>query len=61
MVVMTSEDPLDIRLKNYERERECIKRKMKNIKLPEGKKEKLAFRVRDLEIRLIPETVRAMC
>ncbi len=47
---------LEKRWKNYTEESTAIKVKLSNS-LPEGKREKLEFRLKDLEVRLIPQLV----
>ena len=46
--------------KNYCDEIEGIKRKLDNGAVPEGKKAKLRYRLRDIETRLIPQVVSRM-
>jgi len=46
-----------IRLANYSEEKTSIQRKLENPQVPDGKKERLGFRLRDLDNRLIPKTM----
>lgn len=39
---------------NYCRERESLARRLKKNAIPEGKKDKMRFRLEDLEERIIP-------
>jgi len=56
MEVYGVESGLAERLGAYYKEAEAIKRKLGNG-VPEGKKEKIGFRLRDIEKRLIPELI----
>jgi len=47
-----------IRRTNYKAERTSIQQKLKNPDVPDGKKARLGFRLRDLDNRLIPESTR---
>jgi len=53
MEVYGAESGLAERLEAYYSEARAIKRKLDNG-VPEGKKEKIGFRLRDIEKRLIP-------
>lgn len=48
-------DKYDMISRNYERERNSIVLRLKNSSLSTGKREKLIFRLNDLDQRLIPE------
>ena len=50
---------LEERLEAYQREVVAITAKLRNG-VPEGKREKLKFRLKDIEHRLIPELVSGM-
>jgi len=49
-----------IRSTNYTTERMGIQQKLANPRISDGKKERLEFRLRDLNNRLIPETARGV-
>jgi len=49
---------MDIRLTNYEREKISIHRKLADSQISDGKRGKLKFRLRDIDERLIPKTMR---
>jgi len=52
--------PLGNRYEQYCKEVRSIERKLQHDNLPQGKKERIAFRLRDLNARLIPQLMAEM-
>lgn len=59
MEVYGAESVLAERLDSYHREARAIKRKLGNG-VPEGKKDRIAFRLEDIEKRLVPGLISKM-
>ncbi len=58
MEVPAADIKKSIRSTNYTTERASIQQKLANPRISDGKKERLEFRLSDLDNRLIPETAR---
>lgn len=60
MDLRLEEKILEKRLQNYYFEEERIQKKLRNKEISQGKREKLEFRLKDIQERLIPSTIRIL-